>query len=198
MNEPLERHYGKNLPHINVAGQFQVITFRLRDSLPQDKLLLIAEQIKKYPKSKRYAYERALMEYWLNQGCGKCLLRHPKCAEIVKECLIYSQIKGYKLISWVIMPNHVHVLVKMGKSLKIEEMLRTWKSFTAHQINHFFNKEGPIWQPDYFDRYIRNQRHFSNVIRYIERHISPGAVLWDIPTSFHDKSTGFMWQSLER
>ena len=42
------------------------------------------------------------------------------------------------------------------------------KSYTAHEANKILGRSGQFWQPESFDRYIRNQKHFLSVIRYIE------------------------------
>ncbi len=100
---------------------------------------------------------------------------------MVRRCLEAYRTDGYELIAWVVMPNHVHVVVKMGAVLKLEDMVTAWKSYTAHQINKLLHRKGAVWMPDFFDRYVRNNRHFSNVLKYLEKHITQGAVMWYLP-----------------
>jgi REP element-mobilizing transposase RayT len=42
------------------------------------------------------------------------------------------------------------------------------KSFTAHQINKELGLTGRLWQPDYFDRAIRDAGHWEKTAQYIE------------------------------
>ena len=42
------------------------------------------------------------------------------------------------------------------------------KSFTAHQANQILGRSGELWFREYFDRFIRDDRHFSNAVSYIE------------------------------
>ena len=65
------------------------------------------------------------------------------------------------------MPNHVHILMKLKEGYELIEIMRSIKSFTAKKINENENKTGPVWQSESYDRLIRDQKHFENVIRYI-------------------------------
>ena len=73
----------------------------------------------------------------------------------------------YILHAWVIMPNHVHLLVSMAAGIRLEKVIASWKRFSANQIQQRRGTIGGIWQKDYFDRLIRNEGHFRNVVRYI-------------------------------
>src|SRR5262249_8435918 len=73
----------------------------------------------------------------------------------------------YRLIAWVIMPNHVHVLIESFAGIPLVQVVQSWKSCTANQANRILRRTGPFWQPDYFDRAIRDERHFLRAIQYI-------------------------------
>lgn len=66
------------------------------------------------------------------------------------------------------MPNHVHVLLTPTGSHTLSSIVGSWKSFTAKQANGLLGRAGPFWEPDYFDRYIRNEEHFARTVVYIE------------------------------
>jgi len=51
----------------------------------------------------------------------------------------------------------------------LEKLVRSWKSFTSRRINSLMGREGSLWQRDYFDRLVRNEKHFANSLRYIRR-----------------------------
>ncbi len=72
------------------------------------------------------------------------------------------------LHAWVVMPNHVHVLLTPLENVTLEEILRTQKSISSTRINKLLGKQGRLWQPDYFDRLIRDEKHFNGVVHYIE------------------------------
>ena len=69
---------------------------------------------------------------------------------------------------WCIMPNHVHVLVQPAPAERLPNILHTWKSFSAGRINRRFGRTGRLWQPESFDRYIRNEGHLAAATAYIE------------------------------
>ena len=73
------------------------------------------------------------------------------------------------MISFVIMPNHVHCLFTLNAEWKLEQMLHSWKRHSAREINRTIGKTGTLWQKDYFDRLIRDPDHFGNCVRYIRK-----------------------------
>jgi REP element-mobilizing transposase RayT len=109
----------------------------------------------------------AQLDRWLDEGHGSCILRSQKCATIVAAALRHFDDKRYLLLASVIMPNHVHVLFVQNPGATLESLLRTWKTFTARQINRMAARRGILWQRDYFDRLVRDRSHLSLCVRYI-------------------------------
>ena len=66
------------------------------------------------------------------------------------------------------MPNHVHLLCTPAIGHNLAEIMHSLKSYTANQANKTLGRKGRFWQKEYFDRYIRNARHFAKVVAYIE------------------------------
>lgn len=169
--------YNHDLPHWDQPGVWTFITWRLGDSLPHELVVKWkaerSDWIAKHPEPwdealcKEY-HDRfsTKIDYWLDQGMGACHLRNPSIAKIVAECLLHDRDKNYLLESFVVMPNHVHVLVRcLNQSLG--KMMQTWKSVTSHKINKQLKLEGAFWQARYWDRLIRNEAHFDKVRSYI-------------------------------
>ena len=73
-----------------------------------------------------------------------------------------------ELGAFVIMPNHVHVMIETRMGFPLQEILHSWKSFTANQANKLLGRSGEFWQREYFDRYIRNAEHYVQAVGYIE------------------------------
>ena len=67
------------------------------------------------------------------------------------------------------MPNHVHAVLVQGPEQPLEKLIRSWKTFTARQINSTLSLSGSLWQRDYFDRLVRDEAHLANCVRYIRR-----------------------------
>ena len=101
-------------------------------------------------------------------GFGSCFLKNVKIAQIVQDALLFWDNKKYKLLAWVIMPNHVHLLLLPKEGFKVSEILHSIKSFTANQANKILQRKGEFWQHESFDRFIRNYEHFERTVSYIE------------------------------
>ena len=69
--------------------------------------------------------------------------------------------------AWVIMANHVHVL--LTPLLEMRQVTRSIKSFSARKANEILGRTGdPFWQDESYDHWIRNQEEMNRIIRYIE------------------------------
>jgi len=169
---PEEWHRG-NLPHRNKEGLIQFITFRLADSLPQSILKDIEIEIKILSEDKREIEKRKKYQYWLDKGLGCCALANREMAQVVQEALQHHDGDKYDLLAWSIMPNHVHVLIKTSGDLV--RIIQSWKSFTGKwalannkKYNLGIDKDATqFWMPEYWDRFIRDEEHFNNTVRYI-------------------------------
>ena len=111
----------------------------------------------------------ALIGRWLDSGHGACLLRDPEVAEIVSASLRFFEGKRCAQHAFVVMPNHVHTLFTVLNGHSIQDLLHSWKSFSAHAINKCLGVSGGLWQRDYFDRIVRDSGHFWNCVRYVQR-----------------------------
>ena len=170
--------WGTYLPHWHQDGKYVFVTFRLYDSLPQEKLQWLYEEkeswLKRHPQpwdkktTKEYIdkFGKAV-DKWLDTNYGECLLKKTSNRKIVEDALLFFDGKRYELIASVVMPNHVHMLIKLNEGHKLIEIMRSIKSYTAKKINENENRTGPVWQSESYDRLIRDQKHFDNVVRYI-------------------------------
>jgi REP element-mobilizing transposase RayT len=111
----------------------------------------------------------ARIDQFLDQGLGSCLLEESANSATVASAFHHFDHTRYLLHAWVIMLNHVHLLLSLGEFIDLGETVASWKRFTATKINRLDHGSGPIWQKDYFDRLIRDWDHFMNVARYIRR-----------------------------
>ena len=157
------------LPHFDNPACIQGITFRLADSLPQSVLDHMARELENLPEEERNAERQKRIAIYLDSGHGECLLRDPRIAEIVEDALLYFDAQRYRLLAWCVMPNHVHVLAGMVDGWPLGKIVHSWKSFTAHEINHLLDRNGSLWYPDYYDRFIRDEVHYAAAVNYLER-----------------------------
>ncbi len=86
------------------------------------------------------------------------------------------------MISSIIMPNHIHLLFILNPEWRLEQLIHSWKSYSAREINRAVGRTGSLWQRDYFDRLVRDTSHFANCVRYIRNNpkkakLQPGEFL---------------------
>lgn len=154
------------LPHLDEPERIQFITYRLADSMPQSMLDAADEALRRGDITEPGRRKR--IEYYLDQGHGACWLKDPAAARMVENSLRYYDGERYRLLAWCVMPNHVHALAEMMDGHPLEDVIQNWKSYTAHEMNRLFKRHGRVWQPEGFDRYIRDEIHFQRVVGYIE------------------------------
>lgn len=154
------------LPHFDGGACVQFLTYRLADSMPQEvlekwRLELEREEISETDFRRR-------VEYYLDQNYGKCYLRRQDVAEMIEENLQRFDGEKYKLYAWVIMPNHLHLLLTPINGFSLSEIVHSCKSYTASKANRLLGRAGRFWFPEPFDRFIRNSEHFEKTRTYIE------------------------------
>ena len=81
---------------------------------------------------------------------------------------------------WVIMPNHIHFLIKINENSTLSRFMKAFKQKTTREINIRENTSGIIWQKEYYDRYIRDDKHFSVAKAYIRSNPVKAGLVKDI------------------
>ena len=157
------------LPHFDGGEIAQTITFRLADSLPQAVIARWRRELEKAPQDNFDSTLRKRIERYLDQGYGNCALRNQKVATIVQDSLLHFDGERYRLSAWVVMPNHVHLLLIPFEAWSLSRIMKDMKSFTSREANKILDRRGQFWMEDYFDRYVRDSKHFASAIAYIER-----------------------------
>jgi len=94
----------------------------------------------------------------MDRGYGTCQLAQPEIAELVADALQHFDGERYLLGSFVIMPNHVHALVRPVMGHELSKILHSWKSFTATQANRRLQRTGTFWQEESFDHIVRDEQ----------------------------------------
>ena len=173
----------RRLPHWTQEGCTYFVTFRLADSLPapvierwhKEKETYLSKLPRPVTKQKLEAANAlftAKLEAHLDAGHGACPLKEPAITELVESTLRHFDGQRYVLGSFVIMPNHVHAVVRPLMEHKLPAILAGWKSFTAHEVNKRWQRGGSFWQDESFDHIVRDGQQLAKFARYIEQ--NPG------------------------
>lgn len=170
------KKHGDRLPQWTHDRSIYHVTFRLHDSLPQQvlrqwqsekKLLLAQVNLSVAGKYRLQFLVSEQIEAYLDQGIGSCLMRDPEIAGVVSDAVTHFDGDRYLLHAWCVMPNHVHLIIQPQENQKLDAIVHSLKSFTAHQIGKLLAKNGPFWQPEYFDHIIRNEASYVRAIEYV-------------------------------
>ena len=191
-NKVIDRHR-VNLPHWQQGETWIFVTWRLADSLPQavveklakKRLLWEIQHPLPWSEEEQKEHNRKFtlgFEALLDDAHGECLFSEENIRAIVSSALFHFHGHRYVLESFVIMPNHVHVLFQPLGENRLEEIVQSWKRFVAREINKLRGKSGSLWQREYWDRLIRTQRQFDWTKNYIMKNperLLPGTfTLW--------------------
>ncbi len=182
----------RNLPHVGQNSTLVFVTFRLADSLPQTALDDMAEFREEWLREHSEPWDEATCsewhsavfarsEKWLDAGHGSCMLADPRLRKVVEDALEFyngrdarcpSERRGkamYQLHGYIVMPNHVHVLMELFDGEDLAKVVQAWKSFTAKELNRITGSSGRVWMAEYYDRLIRNAEHYENTLQYIRK-----------------------------
>ena len=86
---------------------------------------------------------------------------------VIMSALKHFNGDRYELYAGVVMHDHVHVLVRPLGKHPLQELLHSWKSFTAHKLQQDYGRKTPIWQDEYLDRVVRDEQEFLDKMQYI-------------------------------
>jgi REP element-mobilizing transposase RayT len=155
-----ERGY---LPHRDEPGITQFVTFHLGDSFPvalrsEWEVLLNIEDDRE---------RRTQLESYLDHGRGTCHLRRADIAKLVEDAFRFHHAQWYDLLAWVVMPNHIHLLLKVGNT-SLSKIVKELKRYTGREANKILRQKGAFWTEDYFDIYMRDTEHELKTRHYIE------------------------------
>ena len=167
------------LPHWNQEDCYCFVTWRLEDAMPKEKLdewkqerdAWIEHHLKPWTDEASREYHALFshrLDEWLDAGHGSCVLKNLPARKIVADALEHFDGQRYELASYVIMPNHVHVLLRLNAGYALADILHSWKSFTAKAVGKLLGRTGPLWQPEYWDRLIRSEPHLLACLAYIQ------------------------------
>ena len=178
------------LPQGRQTGCTYFVTFRLADSIPRKVLEEIEherrlwlrargidpddlnwkQRLSRLPIVDQRLYERLvgkLVNKSLDECHGTCVLRDPSLGSKVAESLVHFHEIRIFTGDFVVVPNHVHVLLTPCNGYELEDVLHSIKSFTANEINRALNKNGALWQRESYDHIVRDLEQLHAYKDYI-------------------------------
>ncbi|NOX65046.1 MAG: hypothetical protein GXO85_04420 [Chlorobi bacterium] len=199
-------YYERNLPHYLPEGYAYFITTRLAGTIPK----VIYEKIKreyeqglemisslknnKIQRNKYHELQRINFTKYENilDDCkyGHKWLGENRIAQIVNDALHYYDGKRYDLISFTIMPNHIHLVLfpiverkssfaqSKGKDIDsqnesgdsfyiLSKIMQDIKKYTSREANKILKRKGKFWQHESYDHVVRDQKELRRIVKYI-------------------------------
>ena len=93
---------------------------------------------------------------------------NPSERDLVTSALKHFEGKRYQLMALVVMNDHVHALLTTVEPYRLEDVIHSWKSFTANRMQRDHGRRGQVWQEEYFDRVVRDEKEFAQKFDYIQ------------------------------
>ena len=210
-----ERYWRRILPHWEKPGAHYFITYRLAGSLPRPLIEQLVEMRKGLAQThavpgvtevqQKLRSKKRVFAHWdrhLGQAKRNLWLKEAEAAAIARNNLYHHADTKYSLFAYVIMPNHVHVLIEPtdipsaftpdevheyppSPSFEQEDdthpvlagIMHSLKSYTALRCNEALGRSGQFWQPGYFDHWPRTPNELGRIAEYIEQNpVSAGLV----------------------
>lgn len=122
------------------------------------------------PAKLRQSFLRLRQKTWehhLDSCHGACVLRRQEVSEIVGITLLSFDGERYDLDSFVVMPNHVHLLVQFRSGWNLKKQCESWLRYSAREINRLLGQRGAFWQSEPFDHLVRSPEQFEYLQKYI-------------------------------
>jgi REP element-mobilizing transposase RayT len=115
-------------------------------------------------------------------------IRDSACRIVLHNLEFYRDRGDFWLHAYVIMPDHLHVLLTPLRH-DLSSVMRNLKSFIARQLIDDLNDSPPVWQTRFHDQVIRSERHFASAVEYT--HLNPvKAGLCAAPDAYPYSSSG--------
>jgi putative transposase len=151
--------YRRRLPHFHPEGECLFVTWRLHGSMPAAP----PDVIYATPGQAFAAEDSALARVG-----GRPWLSDMRVARRVVEAIRVGESGDlYESLAWVVMPNHVHLL--MLPHVTLPEITHWIKGRTAREANRLLGRAGrPFWQHESYDHWARNERELQRIAAYIE------------------------------
>lgn len=168
----------RHLPHWEVEQGRYFITVRCADSLPRETVLRLTELAEAQrliePRSAQFAAHQRIifrtLEKYLDCGLGSCPLKNTAVARIVLEELLALLDWQVSVPHFTIMPNHWHALLVPGADSphSLSAIMKRLKGRTASRIRKLIGGSGPVWQREWFDRWMRDEPEWAKCVAYIQ------------------------------
>lgn len=114
-----------------------------------------------------------------NHDSGDYMVQYTPIGKVAKKHLleIEKHYPNIKIDNWVIMPNHIHILLQIKEQINplptvtasydIPNVIGKYKAGVSRDVGNAFMHSGKLWQSSYYDHVIRGEEDYQNIWQYI-------------------------------
>ena len=177
----VSNYYRRNLPHWHPSGVSIFLTWRLDGSLPSEvseKLTVMRRKLRDRTQNNlqadrlvEYKKSFARVDKILDRASsGPLWLSDGRVANVVQDALINRYARLYYLWAYVVMANHLHVLLRpKSHETSLSTITKNLKGYSSREANRLLKRTGQrFWQDESFDHWSRDQAEFARIVKYIE------------------------------
>ena len=99
---------------------------------------------------------------------GRRILQTERNATLLIDVLrsLVSE-RRFQLHDFVVMPDHLHVLLTVGEGMTIEKAMQFVKGRFSYRLAHEFDSKGEVWQRGFTEVQVMNRENFEQCRNYI-------------------------------
>jgi len=107
------------------------------------------------------------VQQWLDVGMGACHLRQPDVRAQIELCLLHFDGDHYDIDAFVLMPNHVHAVIKPAPGRELSRLLQAIKGVSANRCNKLLKCKSAFWMDESYDHIVRDAKELAAFRNYI-------------------------------
>lgn len=124
-------------------------------------------------------------------GQRRKLFSSPDWARILAEHVLACRDRDfYKLHAFVVMPDHLHVLLTPGAETTIEKAAQMIKGGSSRTLRAELGTAFPVWHAGFHDHWIRNGEEYRTRYAYISAN--------PVAAKLVDRAEDYEWSSVSR
>ena len=116
----------------------------------------------------RFSYPFCFYHVSTAKAAGACRLDDPICfAVMAQEIAQRERERAWEVFALVLMPTHLHMIVRLGRETDLSRAMKLFKGRTARRIHELPGGSGNLWYKGFHDRLIRDHERLAGYYNYI-------------------------------
>jgi REP element-mobilizing transposase RayT len=87
--------------------------------------------------------------------------------DLIVTVLRHFEGSRFRLTAYVVMDDHVHVVVTPALTHPLTSIVRGWKGYSAHSLQRCSGRCGRVWQAESYDHIVRDATALEAIVSYV-------------------------------